>query len=265
MNKIIRNKNENYTIISNVCVRDNRLSLKAKGLMSLVMSLPDGWDFSIQGLSSIVKEGKSAIYAAINELKDFGYCRVISNRDDKGKIIGNDYTFFEEPCADIPYTENPYTENQDMDNQNMENQDLENQSQINKDIKEIKTEIIEENKDTNVSIRKESKRFVKPTIQEIQAYVFEKGYTFDAEAFFAFYESKGWMVGKNPMKNWKMACTTWQKTMNERNKNNSYGRIKTNTEKFYESIAEANEFSQKLREHIGEPAVICDGDTDEAW
>lgn len=261
MNKIIRNKNENYTIISNVCVRDNRLSLKAKGLMSLVMSLPDGWDFSIQGLSSIVKEGKSAIYAAINELKDFGYCRVISNRDDKGKIIGNDYTFYEEP-----YTENPYTENQDMDNPNMENQDLENQPQINKDIKEIKTEIIiEENKDTNVSIKKESKHFIKPTLQEIQAYVFEKGYTFDAEAFFAFYESNGWKVGKNPMKNWKMACTTWQKTMNERNKNNGYGRVKTNTEKFYESIAEANEFSQKLREHIGDPAVICDGDTDEAW
>ena len=107
--------------------------------MSLVMSLPDDWDFSIQGLSSIVKEGKSAIYTAINELKDFGYCQVVSNRDDKGKIIGNDYTFFEEPC-----TEKPYTENQDMDNPNMDNQDLENQPQINKDIKEIKTEKLKE-------------------------------------------------------------------------------------------------------------------------
>ena len=112
---------------------------------------------------------------------------------------------------------------------------------------------------------KKAERFVKPTIDEIQAHILEKGYTFDAEAFYAFYESNGWKVGKNPMKNWKMACTTWQKTMNERNKNNGYGRVKTNTEKFYESIAEANEFSQKLREHIGEPAVICDGDTDEAW
>jgi hypothetical protein len=139
MNKIIRKKNENYTIVSNVCVRDNRISLKAKGLMSLVMSLPDDWDFSIQGLSSIVKEGKSAIYAAINELKEFGYCNVITSRDDKGKIIGNDYTFFEEPCTDIPYTEN-----QDTDNPNMDNQDLENQPQINKDIKEIKTEILKE-------------------------------------------------------------------------------------------------------------------------
>ena len=122
--------------------------------------------------------------------------------------------------------------------------------------------LLEEKKDTDVSVKKESKRFVKPTIEEIRAYIFEKGYTFDAEAFFAFYESNGWKVGRNPMKNWKMACTTWAKN---RNNNNSYGRAKTNTEKFYESIAEANEFSQKLREHIGEPAVICDGDTDEAW
>lgn len=148
MNKIIRKKNGNYTVVSNVCIRDNRLSLKAKGLMSLVMSLPNDWDFSIQGLSSIVKEGKSAIYTAINELKDFGYCQVVSNRDDKGKIIGNDYTFFEEPCTDIPYTEN-----QDTDNQNMDNQDLENQPQINKDIREIKTKIIKE-EDTNVSPKK---------------------------------------------------------------------------------------------------------------
>lgn len=122
--------------------------------------------------------------------------------------------------------------------------------------------LLEEKKDTDVSAKKESKRFVKPTIEEIRAYIFEKGYTFDAEAFFAFYESNGWKVGRNPMKNWKMACTTWAKN---RNNNNSYGRAKTNTEKFYESIAEANEFSQKLRERIGEPTVIRDGDTDEAW
>ena len=263
MNKIIRKKNENYTIVSNVCVRDNRISLKAKGLMSLVMSLPNDWDFSIQGLSSIVKEGKSAIYTAINELKDFGYCRVISNRDDKGKIIGNDYTFFEEPCFDIPYTENPYTENQDMDNPNMDNQDLENQPQINKDIKEIKTEIIKEKEDTIISSKKE-KRFTKPTIQEIQAHILEKGYTFDAEAFYAFYESNGWKVGRNPMKNWKMACTTWAKNRNNNNNNNNYGR-ETITDKIRRTVEEANMFSEQLRSHIGEQADVRDGDADEVW
>lgn len=109
--------------------------------------------------------------------------------------------------------------------------------------------LLEEKKDTDVSVKKESKRFVKPTVEEIKAYIFEKGYTFDAEAFFAFYESNGWKVGRNPMKNWKMACTTWAK--NNRNNNNGYGRAKTNSDAFDESVKESNEFSQKLHSRFG--------------
>ena len=52
--------------------------------------------------------------------------------------------------------------------------------------------------------------FSKPTIEELQSYISEKGYHFDAQAFWNFYESKGWMVGKNHMKNWKAACATWE-------------------------------------------------------
>jgi hypothetical protein len=124
--------------------------------------------------------------------------------------------------------------------------------------------ILEENKDTNVSIRKESKRFVKPTIQEIQAHILEKGYTFDAEAFYAFYESNGWKVGKNPMKNWKMACTTWAKNRKNNNNNVNYGR-ETITDKIRRTVEEANTFSEQLRSRIGEQADVFDGDTDEAW
>lgn len=202
MNKIIRKKNENYTIVSNVCVRDNRISLKAKGLMSLVMSLPNDWDFSIQGLSSIVKEGKSAIYAAINELKEFGYCNVITSRDDKGKIIGNDYTFFEEPCTDIPYTEN-----QDMDNPNMDNQDLENQPQINKDIKEIKTETIKEKEDTKVSPKKKAQEndepiVIAPEMQEVvdkwMQYKKEKKQSYKPTGFKTFYKKLCELSDNNP-------------------------------------------------------------------
>ena len=110
--------------------------------------------------------------------------------------------------------------------------------------------LLEEKKDTDVSVKKERNRFVKPTIEEIRAYIFEKGYTFDAEAFYAFYESNGWKVGRNPMKNWKMACTTWAK--NNRNNNNNYGRFKTNSDAFDESVKESNEFSQKLHSRFGD-------------
>lgn len=60
-----------------------------------------------------------------------------------------------------------------------------------------------------------TKKFVKPTIEEIKAYVKEKGYNVDAERFFSYYESKGWIVGKSPMKNWKAAVSTWVKSSAE--------------------------------------------------
>lgn len=55
------------------------------------------------------------------------------------------------------------------------------------------------------------KRFAPPSVAEVREYCAEKGYTFDPESFVAFYESKGWKVGRNPMKSWQAACTTWQK------------------------------------------------------
>ena len=55
------------------------------------------------------------------------------------------------------------------------------------------------------------KRFIKPTLEELRQYIQEKNYSIDAEAFIAFYESKGWKIGKNPMKDWKAACVTWEK------------------------------------------------------
>ena len=60
------------------------------------------------------------------------------------------------------------------------------------------------------------RRFTPPSVDEVRAYCAEKGYTFDPEAFVAFYESKGWKVGRNPMKSWQAACTTWQKRQGDR-------------------------------------------------
>ena len=62
---------------------------------------------------------------------------------------------------------------------------------------------------------KGSSRFQKPTIEEIRQYCLEKGYNVDAEQFFNFYESKGWVVGKAPMKNWRAAVSTWNKREKE--------------------------------------------------
>ena len=67
----------------------------------------------------------------------------------------------------------------------------------------------------NSLYKKGSSRFQKPTIEEIRQYCLEKGYNVDAEQFFNFYESKGWVVGKSPMKNWRAAVSTWNKREKE--------------------------------------------------
>lgn len=121
-------KSSNYTVMSNYHLRDKSLSLKAKGLMSLMLSLPDDWDYSIAGLVAIVSEGETAVRGAITELVNNKYLtreRVYEN----GKIVDWNYTLYEMP-TDIGLP---------VENQQLENLVLENQAQINKDINKIKT------------------------------------------------------------------------------------------------------------------------------
>ena len=143
MNKVTCIKNKDYSTISNVFFKDKNLSLKAKGLLAMVLTLPDNWDFTINGIEAITKEGKTAIYSAIDELKEHGYCKVTSVRDEKGAFKGNDYTFIE----------NPYMENPNMDNQPQLNTNLikdissieYNQEEINKkEYKEKSNKLFEE-------------------------------------------------------------------------------------------------------------------------
>ena len=116
MNKVTREKTSKYTTISNGFLRDNNLSLKAKGFLTVVMALPDDWDFSIKGICSVLKEGKTSVYSAVQELKENRYCKTTPSRDEKGLIIGLDYVFYEEPNKEEPQQDNPHSENRDMDN-----------------------------------------------------------------------------------------------------------------------------------------------------
>lgn len=119
------NKNSNYTIMSNYHFRDNRLSLKAKGLLSEMLSLPDDWDYSLAGLVSINKEETAAIKSALGELKDAGYVtitRLNPNETNSKKI---------EWVYDIYETPNKCVENQSVENQPIESQSVGNPLQLN--------------------------------------------------------------------------------------------------------------------------------------
>ena len=84
-------------------------------------------------------------------------------------------------------------------------------------------------------IKEKRKVFQKPTVEEIQSYIHENGYSVDAERFFNFYESKGWMVGKNHMKDWKAAVRTWQKGSNKNYNENNRTDNKTERQKEFKN------------------------------
>lgn len=134
-------KNKNYTTMSNYHLKDKNLSLKAKGLLSMILSLPDSWHYSVRGLSSICKEGKDSIAKTLRELEKCGYVYRQQARD-AGRFVQIEYIVFEDPkfntylcsaetntsssagshtdnpcaespCTESPCPENPYTVNAD--------------------------------------------------------------------------------------------------------------------------------------------------------
>ena len=98
-------KTQNYTVMSNYHLNDKALSLKAKGLLSLMLSLPDSWDYTTRGLASICREGVDGIRATVRELENAGYIIRRRVRDQNGQVRGMEYTVFEQPRK--PEPENP--------------------------------------------------------------------------------------------------------------------------------------------------------------
>lgn len=115
-------KTKNYTMMSNQHLKDKRLTLKAKGLMSVMLSLPENWDYTLRGLSAISKEGVDAISEAVKELERSGYVIRNRKRDERGRLSGTEYLIYEDchmnsqPAQDAPDPEKPKRENPRLEN-----------------------------------------------------------------------------------------------------------------------------------------------------
>ena len=116
-------KNRNYTVMSNTHLKDKRLSLKAIGLLSVVLGLPEDWHYTVNGLVGIVKDGKDSVESAIKELKKNGYLRVEKiYPNENSNRIQYQYTFFENPQeVDFQLLENQGIEKQSVETQVLEN------------------------------------------------------------------------------------------------------------------------------------------------
>ena len=118
-------KNRNYTVINNEFLRNKELSLKAKGLLAVCLSLPDTWNWSIAGLVAICKESITSVRSSLKELEEYGYVTILKTKDDKGRFI-YEYTIYETPVSDSPHIQNLH-----LDNLTVEKQDIENVGQLN--------------------------------------------------------------------------------------------------------------------------------------
>lgn len=123
-------KNRGYTVMSNFHLKDTSLTLKAKGLLSMMLSLPDEWNYTTRGLAAICKEGVDSIGSTLRELEKQGYIIRNQLRDSKGRISDTEYIIYEHPQhkpdatapdTDIAHTEKPYLDNPDMDKPYLEN------------------------------------------------------------------------------------------------------------------------------------------------
>ena len=128
---IIRvDKRSNYTVVDNTFIRDMNLSMKAKGLMLLMLSLPPEWDYSVAGLAAICKEGMTAIRGALKELEECGYLRRERRNSEKGYFV-YEYILSEIPQ---PYNGNLHTDEEQAAEVHTENTHTENRQQLSKDV-----------------------------------------------------------------------------------------------------------------------------------
>lgn len=150
MSVIRVNKTANYTVLSNYHFKEKDMSLKAKGLLSLMLSLPDDWNYSISGLVKLSKDGKDSVMSALSELEAFGYLVRQKLTNSKGQFSGIEYNIYEQPQRD-----NPSAVKQKAEEQQAANQDAEKPPQLNTN--KLNTNTIN---NTNIQIPKELEQVI---------------------------------------------------------------------------------------------------------
>lgn len=203
-----RHKEKNFTCIDNHLFNDNTLSMKAKGLLAQILSLPDDWKYSVNGLASLFSDGRDAVNGAINELIEHGYITRTKITNEFGVFDGYQYDIYEKPQTEYgkvadypftgkPFTENPFTENPTVSNTNISNTNILNTKEL--DISPI-------------SPTKKPNRFVPPTLDDIKAYCLERNSCVDPNVFYDYFTTGGWKDSEGkPVKNWKQKLITWEK------------------------------------------------------
>ena len=226
---------ENFVKVPRGVVRNDAVDTLALGVFVKVLCLGREMSLTIQGLSDRLGLSLAKVQKAFSALEDAGYLRRNRVKGADGKFIGWDYEISSEPLTDYPknrQSEKPTVGKTDSRENGVSvdhslisiNKDIKNSRSItntpgidsnipdvsyNTSFSTINNKRVEK-KETEERKEQKPTPFRKPTVQDIADYCRERQNDVDAVAFFNFYESKGWMVGKNPMKDWQAAVRTWE-------------------------------------------------------
>lgn len=205
-------KISNFTTIDNGIFQDRRLTNSARGLLVLMLSLPNDWDFSVKGLVAICKEGERAVKSSLRELKELGYLEVkkLLPNETSSHTIEYEYIIYEKAqdigCQDI---HNQEVHNQEVQNSPLDTNPLNNNNKplLYNKILNNKKEICKE-KDYSSDID-----FLGtiPTLQEVKDFITLKQLPIDAEDFYNYYSSIGWTQNNSPIRNWQYKALQWGK------------------------------------------------------
>lgn len=197
---------KDYTRVKNGFVNDESLSFEAKGFMLFILSLPDDWNFSTKGLAYKTKLSIYTVNRLVKELREAGYIVQKRTQNEHGQFGEYEWEIY-----DLPELREGYSPSV-VKTERGENRERCKPSVVKSPYKQI-TNNNKELNITNDSLEQKGlpKKFTPPTVDEVRTYCQERGNSVDPEAFCDFYTSKGWKVGKNPMKDWKAAVRTWEK------------------------------------------------------
>ena len=181
------NKNVNYTVMSNHHLQDKRQSLKAKGLLSYMLSLPDDWDYSLKGLTTGCRDGIDSVRSTVRELEARGYLRRSKVRDARGRIVDYNYEVFElpqkesaedvpvpasdspsseNPTSGFPTLENPIQQNTNKQNTKRQSTNLSGQTAETEDFDQMATRVRAEFRE-KLEIDILAKRYAQEMLQEL--------------------------------------------------------------------------------------------------
>ncbi len=196
----------NFTVILNKTITDERLSMESLGVLVSILCLPDDWVIRKNDLQERLRVGRRIVDKCFQELKNAGYLFEVDVVSQGTRFAGKGYIIYGE-SQDATDVQNVHREIEVSGVQNVHCPDVQNVHLLNK-----------QNTKETLYVQK----FLKPTLEEVLEYAKDKhGFTANqakmfADKFWNFYESKGWLVGRSPMKNWKSAVSgTWKEKADE--------------------------------------------------